>query len=293
MTITEMKKRKKELGYSYVQISELSGVPLGTVQKIFCGATKAPRYETLQALSRVFAESAPDMQRNPSDAERSGFDHTGCTDALNISFLREPQAEYICADIPAGNLPFKKRQGEYTIDDYYALPEERRVELINGVFYDVAAPTGIHQAISMYISTAFFNFIRESKGSCRVFAAPLDVQLNKDNKTMVQPDILVISHENADIGKHIYGAPDLVIEILSDSTRGRDLVLKLNKYCEAGVREYWTVDPEHTEVTVFPFEKETPAMTYSRCAKVPVGIWNGRCSIDLADLFEYAGVTQK
>ena len=286
MTLDEMKKKKTDLGYSYEQISERSGVPLGTVQKIFGGITKNPRYETLQALSGAFVS-----EESISVSYKRYHPVDGFTKGISDSLLKESAAEYVCGS-SSDQEKCQKKQGEYTIEDYYALPDERRVELINGVFYDMAAPDTVHQAISVYISNIFFNHIRENHGTCRVFCAPLDVQLNKDDKTVVQPDILVLCTKEKDRKKLIFGAPDLVIEILSDSTRGRDLVLKLNKYCEAGVREYWAVDPRNRAVTVFTFQEEIEAVTYDACACVPVGIWGGRCVIDLAELFDYAGLTE-
>ena len=294
MTVEEMKKRKIELGYSYEQISKRSGVPLGTVQKIFGGATRAPRHETLQALERAFKDEAPDLPDPDCDVPGTSGFYGGFAEGISDYLIREEAAEYICAGAPApagGSHP--KRQGEYTIEDYYALPDERRVELINGVFYDMAAPSVAHQAISTYISYHFFDYILKNNGKCRVFYAPLDVQLNKDNKTMVQPDILVICSRDKDRKKVIWGAPDLVIEILSDSTRGKDLVLKLNKYCEAGVREYWTVDPLNREVIVFTFNEEIESVRYDASSAVPVGIWENQCEIDLAELFAYAGLTDE
>lgn len=212
-----------------------------------------------------------------------------------VDVIREPSAAY--ASEPSYEetetaVP-KKKQGEYTIEDYYALPDERRVELINGVFYDMASPTSTHQAISAYLSNVFFNFIREKHGKCHVFTAPLDVQLNKDNKTMVQPDLLVVCDKDKYKNRIIYGAPELSIEILSDSTRGKDLVLKLNKYCEAGVMEYWTVDPRSKEITVYTFHEEIESATYGCGADVPVGIWNGECVVHTADLFEYISFTEE
>ena len=69
MTIQEMKEKKKEIGYTYSQIAELSGVPLGTVQKIFNGSTSSPRYDTLRALEKVFQLSF-DEPKKPTDMIR-------------------------------------------------------------------------------------------------------------------------------------------------------------------------------------------------------------------------------
>ena len=79
------------------------------------------------------------------------------------------------------------------------------------------------------------------------------------------------------------GAPDLVIEILSPSSRSKDQLLKLYKYSNAGVREYWIVDPKYKIVTVHRFEEEeyTP-QKYDFEDKIPVGISDGKCVIDFA-----------
>lgn len=248
MTIQEMKERKKELGYTNEQISELSGVPLGTVQKIFGGATTAPRYETLQALQRILGYS---------------------------SVILEADVQYY------------KKQGEYTLDDYYALPDEKRVELIDGVFYDMPSPTSIHQLIDGFIHTKLLEHVAKNKGECLPIIAPIDVQLDCDDKTMVQPDIVILCDRNKVIRRGVYGVPDLALEILSKSTRKKDMVIKLNKYMAAGVKEYWMVDPEQKRVFVYNFAEENYPTIYGFDAKVPVGIWNGECKIDFQEVYEY------
>ena len=115
MTIKEMQERKRELGYTYAQIAELSGVPVGTVQKVLGGITLTPRYETLMALEKVLGV----------DANDSG-----------TLILREARSPYGA-----------KRQGMYDLNDYYAIPDDTRVELIDGVIYDMTAPTSVHQII--------------------------------------------------------------------------------------------------------------------------------------------------
>lgn len=78
-----------------------------------------------------------------------------------------------------------KKQGEYTLDDYYALPDERRVELIDGVIYDMASPSSVHQLIGSEIREQLKSYIKDKKGECIPFVAPIDVQLDCDDKTMV------------------------------------------------------------------------------------------------------------
>lgn len=253
MTISEMKQRKKELGYSYQQISSLSGVPLSTVQKIFRGTTQAPRYETLCALEKIF-----------EDHESSSAD---C--------VREA-APYLV-----------KQQGTYTLDDYYQLPEDIRAELIDGVIYEMSAPASAHQLIAGIIHAKFFNHVAAHKGDCLPIISPIDVQLDQDNKTMLQPDVVIVCDRDKVINRCIYGAPDFVIEILSPSSKKRDTIIKLNKYMNAGVREYWIIDPNKKTVIVYDFEHDNYPLIYGFDAKIPVAIWEGECIIDFQEVFEY------
>lgn len=251
MTIKEMKERKKELGYTCAQIAELSGVPLGTVQKIFSGATVSPRYDTLIELEKVLAP--PDLPP-----------------------IHEPQVIY-------GG----KRQGDYTLEDYYEIPEDRRVELIDGVIYDMASPTSFHQLIAGLIHTKLLNHVLEKQGKCLPMISPIDVQLDCDSRTMVQPDVVVVCDRDKVIERCIYGAPDLVIEVISKSSAKRDAVIKLNKYLAAGVREYWMIDPNREKVLVYRFQKEEYPVIYGFDSQVPVGIWDDGFSIDFREVYEH------
>ena len=78
-----------------------------------------------------------------------------------------------------------------------------------------------------------------------------------------------------------------MIEILSPSTRKKDMVIKLNKYMNAGVREYWMVDPDKRNVIVYDFEHDNYLMIYGFDAKIPVNIWDGDCEIDFQEVYDY------
>lgn len=274
MTIQEMKARKKELGYSNVYLSRLSGVPLSTVQKIFSGATSAPRHATLLALQRVLAE-------------KTSFVYPLAGSLSHPSMVCDPHAAAAANNLPEPAPVRYDRQGTYTLDDYYALPEDQRVELIDGVLYDMTSPTTIHQLIGGYIYAKFLAYVSEKKGACIPFISPIDVQLDRDNRTMVEPDVVVVCNRDMIIRRCIYGAPDLVIEVLSPSTRRKDMIIKLNKYLNAGVREYWLIDPDQEQITVFDFEHDEFPIHYTFDDTVPVRIWGGQCLIDFRGVRDY------
>lgn len=259
MTVCEMRKRKKELGFTDELIADLSGIPLGTVKNIFSGAADSLDYDTQQALEKMFQAE--------KEAERK---------AENRGRIEESVMEYQV-----------KKQGEYTLEDYYALPEERRVELIDGVIYDMASPSTIHQALSGAIGQRLVNYIMGKKGKCVTFFTPVDVQLDCDNRTMVQPDVLIVCDRSKIIRRCIYGAPDFIVEILSHSTRRKDMSVKLAKYTEAGVREYWMIDPDRKKIVVYDLEQEEIPVVYGFDGKVPVGIFDGECKIDFAEIYDY------
>ena len=188
----------------------------------------------------------------------------------------------------AEKIPSKK-QGEYTLEDYYALPDERRVELIDGVIYDMASPTFIHQTISFELAKKFSAYIEKNNGKCISMISPLDVQLDMDNKTMVQPDVMIICDRSKIKKRVVYGAPDLVVEVLSPSTYKKDRRLKLKKYRAAGVREYWIVDPDDHAITVYKFGDMIDFKIYELNEDelaVPVGIFDDKCIVDLGEIFE-------
>ncbi len=254
MTIDEMKSRKQELGYSYARLSELSGVPVPTIQKIFSGTTASPRYETLKALEKVLQLSkSPDTR----------------------SMIKESAVSY--AAETTGRM-----QGSYTIEDYYQLPEDHRAELINGVIYDMDAPAPVHQLICGEVYAQIRQFIREHHGSCIPFISPIDVQLNRDDRTMVQPDVIIVSNEDIISNRNIYGAPDFVLEVVSPSTRRKDFTKKLTIYEAAGVREYWLIDPYKRMVFVYFFEDEAlcPGL-YPIDGEIPLNLYQGKLNISL------------
>ena len=254
MTLAEIKDLKKQLGITNAHLADISGVPLSTIQKVLGNTTSAPRQKTLRKLETalLFEYSHSGIPTSVSSAK----------EAKEQNLLKEAPAPYHTSTDP-GRI--------HTIQDYYALPADRRAELIDGVFYDMAAPDGVHQDI----------------GECKVYVAPRDVQLDPgDDKTIVQPDILIVCDRNKITDRCIIGAPDFIAEILSPSTREKDLHLKAAKYACSGVREYWIIDPEKRIVLVYFFAESRFPACYTFSDTIPVEIWDGQLRIDFGEISE-------
>lgn len=142
---------------------------------------------------------------------------------------------------------FDEPTTKLTYDDYVLLPNDgKRHEIINGRHYMNVAPSPRHQAVSRHIKFQLYQQI-ELPGLGEVIDAPIDVQFGESD--VVQPDIVVVLKENRIITTtKVKGVPDLVIEVLSPSNRKHDQQLKRQLYEQAGVPEYWIVDPENQSI---------------------------------------------
>jgi Uma2 family endonuclease len=254
-------------------IAERTGIPLSTVQKIFAGATASPRRDTIAALEKLLA---------PGTGEYGEF---------------RPDTPSVRESVPAysgkpsrpgidGTQALQSGTGPHTLKDYLELPEDQRVELIDGVFYDMAAPTTIHQSIAGFLHKKLLDHVLEHKGPCYPFISPVDVQLDCDDKTVIQPDVLVVCDRSKYRNGRVFGAPDLVVEVLSPSSRKKDMQIKLAKYYNAGVREYWIIDPEKKLLVQYDMEHLELPVVYNADMEIPVLIWDGTCRIVLKEMYE-------
>ena len=148
--------------------------------------------------------------------------------------------------------------GIYTYADYLMWKIKDRLELLKGKIFQMGAPSLTHQAVSRNLTILIGN--RFYNAPCKLFAAPFDVRLakkgEKDNEvyTVVQPDLCVVCDADKLDERGCWGAPDLIIEILSPGNSKKEMLNKYELYEEAGVREYWVVRPDYKEITQFVLE---------------------------------------
>ncbi len=148
---------------------------------------------------------------------------------------------------------------KYSFADYLTWTFSERLELLKGKIWKMSpAPNTSHQKISREFFGVFYNYFKGS--GCQLFHAPFDVRLpdkskeNQDIYTVVQPDICVICDQTKIDQKGCLGAPDLVVEILSPGNTNREMKDKFQIYEEAGVREYWLVEPNDKVILVYVLE---------------------------------------
>ena len=163
----------------------------------------------------------------------------------------------------------------HTVEDIFSLPDGKRAELIDGVIYDMAPPSRIHQRIVTEAATAINQYIKSSAGHCEVDVAPFAVFLDEDDYTYVEPDISVICDPDRLTERGCKGAPDWVIEVVSPGSVEMDYFIKLLKYRTAGVCSYWIVDPAKRTVRVYDFCNEDETGDYSFDESIPVAIYPG------------------
>ncbi len=146
--------------------------------------------------------------------------------------------------------PARSSATRFTYEDYLNFPQDgRRHELIDGEHVVTPSPVRRHQELVVRLTAAMEAYLRD-RPIGHLFVAPFDVILS--NLDVVEPDLLYVSNERSEILREwVYGAPDLVVEILSPGTRKVDEITKRRLYDRVGVREYWIVDPELDAVKIY------------------------------------------
>ena len=192
--------------------------------------------------------------------------------------IREGASEYVHAGM------------KVTYEEFLKITEEseNRYEYIDGEIYLLASPFYKHQKAIREILCEFTLWFRDKK--CEPLDAPFDVTLFRENKNInvVQPDILIIcDKENINEKGKYNGTPTLVVEVLSESTRSKDHIKKLDLYMSTGVEEYWIVNTKSKEIYIYTFKDSIieDMLTFKGNEKVQSVIFQG-LGIELSQVFE-------
>lgn len=238
MDINDLRKLKNDSGMTNAEIAELSNIPLEVVNKIFSGEIENPKYMNLLVMEQVMVRKKKMPYYYDEGLEQP-------------CLIREEAVAY----------NFNARS--YTMRDLEKLCIGVRVELINGKLYHMTTPKRIHQFLVAKLLIKMGNHIERKHGGCHIYPAPFGVRLFADDMTWVEPDILVVCKRDKLTERGCDGAPDLVVEIVSPSNATHDYFTKLRLYQQAGVREYWIVNPEEEKVTLVNFEDADKSGLYT------------------------------
>ena len=173
-------------------------------------------------------------------------------------------------------MPLPKMQTvTHTSKQYWNLPEGQRAELIDGHLYAMAPPGRIHQKLEGELYYIIKDYIKSNNGSCDIYPAPFAVNLDAEDKNWVEPDISVICDKEKITERGCVGAPDLIIEVVSPSTRKADYCTKYMLYAESGVKEYWIVDPKRQTTMIYRFMEDFAPVIYPFAAETESAVLPG------------------
>lgn len=180
---------------------------------------------------------------------------------------------------------------KYTYEDLLKIDDGNRYELIDGQLYLMSSPTTKHQEVVGTIYVQLYNYLIGKK--CKVFVSPLDVCLSgvrnpKKEYNVLEPDVMVVCDESKISDKAIEGAPDIIIEVVSPSSRKHDTFVKFNLYQYYGVKEYWIIDLEAEVIYQYILNEKniyTLPKTYEITEDVKVNRLKN-CTISLRELLK-------
>ncbi len=180
---------------------------------------------------------------------------------------------------------------EASFEEYLELTKnsEDRYEYIDGEIYFLASPKTIHQNTLQELHIEFYNYFQDK--DCKAMISPYDINLKRceEDKNIVQPDLMVICdlEEHLDERDYYMGIPVLVVEILSKSTRSKDMVKKLDLYMKCGIGEYWIVNPFKKEMYIYFFKNKEIEDFKSYCLSDTVTSFSfNEFKVELSQIFE-------
>ncbi|MDO5410582.1 MAG: Uma2 family endonuclease [Lachnospiraceae bacterium] len=273
--ITELKRKKRAAGLTNAQIAKMTGIPVSTVNKIFSGATKNPRYTTLAAIEEMLDKvlaAKKQVVKQMTVKERllrqmteNGFLEHATGDELILE--RSPaegtpqaQTSFFSDLYSANTYPFPK--GADSRNSAVMNSGETRKEIIDGKQYILPQPDRIHQRVLHQLACEIEYVIRLCDKHFEVYPAPFLVKLSEDKEDYVQPDLSIICNPQILTNSGCCGAPDWIVEVISPEYVQHDYVTKVSLYQQAGVKLYWIVDPVKMQTMVYDFERKASPVVY-------------------------------
>ena len=264
MNIDKLKQLKKDAGYTNKMIADESGVPIGTVQKVFSGETSAPRYKTLKAIEAVLIP-ASGMELSQVGVIKSN------NRAAGVAGTAVRQNEDRVAGIaPARSVLMDMIAQEIIFQIRFAL-QERGANV-----YFPAPGTSVQLPGSAILSAGV-----ELPSSIH--------KIEENDSAFIFPDVSMVLNRDKITAEGIVGAPDLIVEVMDGETRSMQIAIRPELYRRAGVREYWMVDTDAKNITAYDFAGEALPSMFGFSGRVPVKIFGDDCQVNFAQLYGRVG----
>lgn len=296
MDVSDLKERKKRLKLTSARLADLAGLPVSTVSKIMTGETKNPSYVTVEKLDRALSrEEMMSRLKAYRDALFAYMKEHPEDPVDQRQFEKKYRREHHLTNAP---LPFavpedqKETFGNLALWDHervttgvlHEIGEDKMIELLDGHLIFNEAPSLSHQMLVQKLGKKIDRFIEEHHGKCRMFNVGVNVYPDEEEETLLIPDLAILCDDAKLFEGGIMGAPDWVIEVVSESTRHRDYNEKMHKYMCSGTREYWIVDAATERVTTYIAGEPMMVYIYSFEDAVPVRIYEGALKIRMNEI---------
>lgn len=263
MEIEILKEQKKKLKMTNADLARLSGVSLGTINKIFSGATRAPQIDTMRAILKVLRIESRFTGRLHTEARSCEYQ------------LMEDETDTV----------WKKENRVQT------KAETAMVEKIRGRLHFVKEPDWNHQQILLEAAAQIRQYLLELRRHTkegklkygemeqnRYYASfgPIPVCLDSEGDTVLYPDLILVGSREKIQDNMVWGAPDFVLEVVTDSDQGYTYVEKMRMYLQAGVKEYWIMEGNREKIlTIWNGGNAPQIREYTFLEKVPVRLLKG------------------
>lgn len=325
MNIEKLRQLKKDAGYTNKMISEESGVPLGTVQKIFSGETQTPRFKTLKAIENILVSASgyeAELQMAAAKMQMGFVQEQKATGNENMKELKMSIREKGGRDVVADsvlkdehNVDVEKgldTNSDVSSDD--DVDTERDEEKISSdssneqdekdTSYTIAELNSVkhnnvlHELMAGDIIFQIRQFLKE-KGIVAYFTGKsikVEMSLVTDDQTantqepfVCFPDVSMTLDKNSVDKDRICGTPDLIVEIMDSETRSKQLASRPDSFKNAGVKEYWMIDIDAKNIMAYAFEEQALPTMYGFSGRVPVRTAGAECEVNFAQLYGYVG----
>ena len=314
MNVEKLKQLKKDAGYTNKMIADDSGVPLGTVQKIFSGETKAPRYKTLKAIEAVLIPAsgiisdyvtndimtrgsgtagAKEGMVSADDVRMKGSGTAGVNEgAVSSAASAAVSADVSKSDVSKTNVTdaegsaykttsAKIRKTEMSSDDVQNVNIKGTESLIGNKL--------LHKLIADDIIFVVRKYIEDNNLSGFVNGSHVGVKLESGDGGIIAPDVSYISSKEMLTRQGITGTPELIVEIMDGETRSNEIGSKPDMYRDCGVKEYWMIDIDAKNIMVYDFVREAFPSMYGFSGKVPVRTLGEDCLVNFAQVYSHLG----